>query len=371
LIEETGIPKRTFLYYLKQLKENGIIKTEEKGKFTVLRVDVERLNDIGANLSGANSSGANFSGAKIGAKSGANLSSAKIGANQSQVQTSQVQTYQVQNFSQVQSQVQSDNLEQVTGANLSGANLSQVQNEQVTSANLSSAKIGANLTSANTGAKIGANYSQVQNQVQGQVQKEQVQTSQVQNDTPNEYLPTFANYSYEEIPYVVRYYLRPLDQLDKPIPYENSIDRVRNLLERLGWNHSENPTEWNKVGELVTIAGNYKNLADFLELYIQSRPSLKWNVNVNWDVLKNELINHFRVDVTKFKTYDDLEKFILSTKPGRDVAKMIIREWVEKVGSEDTENLENIVSRAKKLLKDYRAMQFASILEELTEDFEI
>jgi DNA-binding transcriptional regulator YhcF (GntR family) len=199
-----------------------------------------------------------------------------------------------------------------------------------------------------------------------------VDMGKVQNDTPEEYYPSFDNYTYEELPYVTKYYLRPLDEFYKPMPYEDSIDRVRHLLEKMGWDHSANPPEWDKVGELVAIAGSFKNLANFLEKYIQSHPSLKWNANVNWEILKNGLLEYFKVDVTKFKTYDELEEFVLSIKPGRAIVKAIITEWIEKVGYKKSEKeLENIVSRAKKLLSDYRIMQVTSILGDLMEGYDV
>jgi len=182
---------------------------------------------------------------------------------------------------------------------------------------------------------------------------------------------TSQGYTYKEAPYATKYYLKPLNQLDKPIFYLDPFDRVEYLLEKLGWNPSEDPAGREKVSGLTSLAGNHKKLAEFLEFYIINNPILKWGVDVNWEILRNELENYFKVDVSEFKTFDDLKNFLYEIKPGREIVKMLVKEWIEKVASQDPNNLENIVSKAKQFLKDYRSVQFCLILEDLAEDPEI
>jgi len=128
--------------------------------------------------------------------------------------------------------------------------------------------------------------------------------------------------------------------------------RVYNLLTSMGWDGKPGAYDKEILASMVNLAGGYEKLGDFLEGYIKtSTAPLKWGENVNMIKLLGALEHTVRVDITQYKTLDELEAYILSDDVSPARAEKLIGEWWVKVGVKAKVNPGDIQKRKSEIIE--------------------
>jgi hypothetical protein len=128
--------------------------------------------------------------------------------------------------------------------------------------------------------------------------------------------------------------------------------RVYNLLASIGWDGKPGAYEKEILASMVNLAGGYEKLGDFLEGYIKtSTAPLRWGENVNMIKLLGALEHAVNVDITQYKTLDELEAYILGNDVSPARAEKLIGEWWLKVGVKAKVNPGDIQKRKSEIIE--------------------
>jgi len=128
--------------------------------------------------------------------------------------------------------------------------------------------------------------------------------------------------------------------------------RVYNLLASMGWDGKPGAFDRDMLASMVNLAGGYEKLANFLEDYIKnSTAPLRWGENVNMIKLLGAIEHAVKVDITQYKTLDDLEAYILTSNVNPRLAEKLIGEWWVKVGVKVKVNPRDILKRKSEIIE--------------------
>jgi hypothetical protein len=128
--------------------------------------------------------------------------------------------------------------------------------------------------------------------------------------------------------------------------------RIYNLLASMGWDGKPGAYDRDMLASMVNLAGGYEKLGDFLEDYIKnSTEPLRWGENVDMIKLLGAIEHAVKVDITQYKTLDELEGYILSNEVSPARAEKLIGEWWLKVGINVKVNPGDIQKRKSEIIK--------------------